>query len=100
MARSVRSELPGLDRHLPVYSPTAIMCTIILTLKLCLLRVSALSWEGRHKDVKQELMKSAALLTWHAGRQVCKAHVREEPNAALRHGKDSLLGHHSDIPVR
>ena len=44
-------------------------------------------------------MWRGAQLTWHAGGQVGKAHIREEAYAAFRHGKDGLLRHHSDIPM-
>lgn len=54
------------------------------------------------EQVKQEPclpVVRAAQLTWHAGGQVCKAHVREEPYAALWHCKHGLLRYHSDVPV-
>ena len=45
-------------------------------------------------------MQESQVLTWHACCQVGKAHIWEQANAALWHGKHSVLRHYSDVPMR
>ena len=48
----------------------------------------------------EQTMQGSQVLTWHASCQMSKAHVWEQANAALWHGKHSVLCHHPDVPMR